>query len=416
MGEVDDREARKIGRRMAIIAFMAQNAASGLSFGVFGTMLVPLEQYFHVDRSISALGMPLLLMALALGAPIIGGIVHRIGTRKLMVAGAALGALGYGSLMVAPNIYVVLAAYALLIGPGYALLGAMLPSSLVSHWYAAGRGRVLGLINIPALLALVPLGATRLLEWGGLKLVYGSAALFMAILILPLLMIIDRPEERGLRPIGGAPQSHAEAPALPVAYATLAARPVLWLVLLIGCLLGSTGAAMSTHIVAYGISRGFDPLAAAAFLTVLGLSGVIGAPLFGWLADRFGGIGALMMDGGLQALLFAGLLFEPSYAVVLAIACGFGVASNGMVSAFYATLSERFGAQNFSRVYGLFGIANLVFVVGAPTMAGVIYTRTGNYQLPFAIMLGSSCLAIMVGLLVRANDGRTRVCKLEAGV
>jgi MFS family permease len=414
MRENNEKESRRIGRRMAVIAFLAQNAASGLSFGIFGTMLVPLEQHFQVDRSISALGMPLLLMSLALGAPIIGGIVHRVGARKLMTGGAMLGALGYGLLMIAPNIYVVLAAYALLIGPGYALLGAMLPSSLVSLWYAKGRGRVLGLINIPALLALIPLVATRLLEWGGLKLVYGCAALFMAALIIPLLTIVDRPAARGLRPVGDAPEALAEEEAPPARYGALAVKPVLWLVVLIGCLLGCTGAAMSTHIVAYGISRGFDPLAAAAFLTFLGLSGVIGAPLFGWLADRFGGVAALTIDGALQALLFACLLFEPSYPMVLAIACGFGVASNGMVSSFFTTLSERFGAENFSRVYGLFGIANVAFIVGAPTMAGVVYTQTGSYALPFAIMLGGSVLAILVGLLIRVGDARALMRRSQA--
>src|SRR6202007_673058 len=112
---------------------------------------------FHVDRSLSALGVPLLLLALAIGAPIIGAVVHRVGTRVLMTAGAGLSAAGYVLLMMAPNIYVVLASYALLIGPGYALLGAMLPSTLISHWYEQGRGRALGIINMPALLAVVPL-------------------------------------------------------------------------------------------------------------------------------------------------------------------------------------------------------------------------------------------------------------------
>lgn len=405
----NDKQARRLGLRMTVIAWFAQNACAGIGFGVFGTSLVALEQRFHVDRSLSALGVPLLLLALAIGAPIIGAVVHRVGTRVLMTAGAALSAAGYVVLMVAPNIYVVLASYALLIGPGYALLGAMLPSTLISHWYEQGRGRALGIINMPALLAVVPLIATRLLALGGLHLVYAAAALFMAALVPVMLMIIDKPSDRGLVPVGATAANRDEVGPPPVDYRALAARPAYWAVVLMGCILGGNGVVVSAHIVAMGIGRGFDPLAAAALLTAVGGFGIAGAPLFGWLSDRIGGVPALTINAALQSLLWVGLLLDPSYGFTLAIACGFGIGSGGMTGTFYATLSERFGARNFSRAYGLFGISNLPFTVGAPAMAGILYARTGSYRLSILIVLGALGVSILLGLLLRVSDGRRAV-------
>jgi MFS family permease len=404
--ENNDKEARRLGRRMIILGWLAQNASSGLAFGVFGTTLVALEQRYHVERSLSALGIPLLLLALAIGAPIIGTFVHRIGTRVLMTAGAALFSAGYVVLMLAPNIYVVLAGYAFLIGPGYALLGAMLPSTLISHWFEKGRGRALGIINMPALLAIVPLIATRMLGVGGLYMVYGAAALFMAALVPAMLMIVDKPSDRGLMPVGASAVGGGEALPPPIGYGVLAAQPAYWTVVIMGCILGGDGVVVSSHIVAMGIGWGFDPLAAAALLTAVGGFGIAGAPLFGWLSDKFGGVPALTLNAGFQGLLWIGLLFHPSYPVTLAIACGFGIGSGGMTSTFYATLSERFGPRNFSRAYGLFGITNLPFTVGAPAMAGILYARTGSYQLPFLIVLGALGLTIVLGILLRVSDGR----------
>jgi len=396
---------RRLARRMVLIAFLAQNAATGAAFGTFGTLISGLESQYHVSRSVSSLGISLVLVAIAISNPIISTLIRRFSIRLLMTTGAVLGGLGYAIAAIAPNIAIVLAAYGLLIGVGFALLGSVTPAALIGNWYVEGRGRALGFVYMPAFLAVMPFFATWLAGRGGVRLVFATLAFGMFAIIPALQAVRERPLSavpgREGRDGRGA---HAAAETSPLAYRDLARSSVYWRIVICGCCLAASGVSMATHIVPMALSWGYDPIQAATLLSLIGALGIIGSPACGWLVDRFGGVQTLALNAGIQSLLWIAAWSRPEFVVGLGCVVLAGILQGGMTGAFSATLSERFGPANFGQTFGLFSLLNLPFAFGAPFLSGVSFASTGSY----ATACLAEVLSLVAATLVAASTVRAK--------
>jgi MFS family permease len=393
---------------MTGVAFLAQNAMSGLVIGSFGPLVTTFEARFHVGRSVSTLGVPLVLLSLGLLAPVIGLLLRHLAIRTMMVAGAVLCLAGFALLALASNMTTILWAYGLLLGPGYALLGSMLPSALVSNWFVSGRGRALGIVNMPLMVGIVPIVASWLLRNFGLSATYAAMAAAMLCLLPALFLVVDKPEQRGLRPVG-AVAPVGPAPKQTMTYGRLIREPAYWAVALSGCILAGGAIMIVTHIAPMAIGWGINPARAALLVAAIGGIGALGSPLFGWLADKLGGTSALALNAGTQAILFTLLLTHPSFILLLAIAAGLGLTTGGMNAAVSTALSERFGPENFGHTYGLFVFVNLPFIVGLAPLAGYLFVVTGSYAVPFGGQVAALCVVAAMGAILYKNASRKHV-------
>jgi MFS family permease len=394
---------------MTFLAWLAQNAAIGLTFGVYGTLITSFERIYGVNRSVSTLGISLVLLAFALVGPVAGSLLHRFSIKTAMIAGACLSAIGYGLVSSATSMTSVLICYGLLIGPGAALLGGMLPSALVSNWYEAGRGRALGIVNMPLLVAVAPVASSWILVQWGLATVFVALAIMMLCLIPLLFLIIDHPDKKGLLPVGSRDHDRGSAqeakPAL-LNYGSLVRTPIYLGIVLLGCVLAAGGSTMGVHIVPMAVGLGIDPGQAALLLASIGALGVLGSPLFGMITDRFGGIAALSLNAILQALLWSVLLVQPSFPVLLLVSSGLGLTAGGMIASLNSTFSEYFGPANFGRAYGLFALIGLPFTVGAPVLAGYLFATLGSYQVPLGGQIIAFMLVAALGATLAWRRGR----------
>jgi MFS family permease len=405
----DGRKARRLGARMVVLSWLAYNMTFGLAFGSYGTFVTTFETKFQVTRSVSTLGLPLVLLSLALLAPFVGGLIGRISIRAMMIAGAALSAAGYLLLDFADGMGPVLADYALLIGPGAVLLGALLPSVLVTNWYDTGRGRALGIVNMPLLVGIVPPVSYWMTDHLGIGIVFAVMAAAMLALVPVLFLVVDRPADRGLRPIGAGSAADGEPLApVPVGYRAIARQPTYWMVALTGCVMSGGAVTMVTHFVAMAVGWGIDPTRAALLVTAVGFMGVVGSPLFGFVADRIGGSSSLALNAALQAAMWLLMLSHPAFPLLLTITAILGTASGGMVPAMNTALSERFGAENIGRTYGLFVFINLPFTVGLPALTGYLFDATGGYTAAFIGIAAALSLVAAMGLALRIAEGRAR--------
>jgi MFS family permease len=391
---------RRVARRMLWRAALAQNVMTGFVFGAFGTFVMGIEADYHVDRATSTLPIPLVLLALAVLAPIIGARLQRWSLRTIMLSGAVLMSLGFAGIAWAGSMLQLMLVFGLLIGPGAALLGGMIPIALVTRWYQAGLGRALGMVNVPLFTGLAPLFSVWLQE----HMSYRGVALVMAAVtfgLVPVLWgVISDPAQRGLQPVGaedkaGAPRS-APLPALP--YRKLLRSPALWATALIGVILAEASSTMVTHLLPMAVSWGHAPERAAWLLSALGLIGVIGSPLFGWVADRLGPPAALTLNVVVQASCWFALLGRPVFGLMLPLCLTLGLATSSMLSVFGAALSQRFGAVNFGRCYGVFSLINLPFVVSTPVIFGKVFTATGSYGPALVGQLVAFGVALCAGL------------------
>ena len=278
---------------------------------------------------------------------------------------------------------------------GAAGLLATSPSlALATAWFSHGRrGQATGAMTagapagslvtgllIPAFVVAFGVTGWRL-GW----FVLGGAVLVIGLTSLAL--VRNRPADVGLAPLGSA----AEPPAAPQAQAPanwglVYRSPLVWYLALLG--LASTLGTVSfiTFYAAYlSHERGIDPETAGRFWALTGVFGVVGAFLWGWVADRAGRKSALVLSFLLQGVTFA--LFaadaDPSVYALCAVLYGISSRANYAVMAILCgdLLGPRLGVAAF-------GVNNLLAGIGlaiGPALAGMMADLTASFTLSFLI-------------------------------
>jgi hypothetical protein len=73
----------RLALRMAVIAFLGRNIAIACNYGSFSVLLTPVEARLGIGRELSVLALPLVSLATAVFAPIIGTVASRYSLRLL---------------------------------------------------------------------------------------------------------------------------------------------------------------------------------------------------------------------------------------------------------------------------------------------------------------------------------------------
>jgi MFS family permease len=287
----------------------------------------------------------------------------------------------------------------------------MLPSALISNWFETGRGRALGIVNMPVLVAVAPVASSWILAVWGLSTVFVVLTGLMLCLIPMLFLIIDHPSKKGLLPVSSRKRESGsvEQPKQALlGYGSLVRAPIYWGIVLLGCVMAAGGTVMSIHIVPMAVGLGIDPGRAALLLASIGGLGILGSPLFGLITDRFGGVAALSLNALLQAVLWSVMLVQPAFPVLLLVTCGLGLTAGGMIASLSSTFSEYFGTANFGRAYGLFAFCSLPFIVGAPVLAGYLFSVQGSYQSSFGGQIAAFALVSALGATIAWRKRRNQ--------
>ena len=178
--------------RMAAIAFVTQNMTVACIWGAFSVLLTAVETRLGVGRELSTLAVPCVALATAVLAPITGMLASRYSLRLMMLTGAVLSVAGFVVLALADSYPLYLVAFGLLLGPGMAV-GAVLPATLVTRWYQVNRGRALGIVCTPIVIAIVPLLSSWVLQSYGLSATYAMLAILSAAMVVGALFVVDHP-------------------------------------------------------------------------------------------------------------------------------------------------------------------------------------------------------------------------------
>ena len=380
--------------RMAAIAFIAQNVGVGFMFGSFGLLLEPVEARLGIARDTSSLGMALVMLGMALCAPLVGALSARLSLRTLMMAGAAMSAAGYALLAIADTVAAYLAAYGLLIGPGLALVATVSPATLVTRWFDQGRGRALGLVHMPILVAAMPLACAAMLAAAGLAATYMMLAGGMALLLLPLFAVVDRPPVAAEAAEAATQTDGAGG----LSEKALLRQPGFWALTLAAAAISTGGTLLVTHLAPMVRGWGFDVAEGATLLSAMALAGIAGSLLFGWIADRIGGAVALAINCVNQALLWAVLLLKPSFPIMLAVIALIGVHAAAITATFGLALSQRFGAASFGRAFGLSSLITLPFLVAGVPVGAWFYVETGSYAGALWMQIGFYVLGAVAAM------------------
>jgi MFS family permease len=393
-----------LATRMAVISFVNQNITVGCIWGSFSVLLGAVETRLGVGRELSTLAVPVVNLATAALAPVAGALAARYSLRSLMLLGAALSVSGFAVLALTASYPLYLAAFGLLLGPGMAV-GVVLPATLVTRWYHVNRGRALGLVSVPIVVALVPLISTWMLQYHGLPAAYATLCALSVVSLIANFFIVDRPPTTDSAPVAGD-MTGAQGPVASDAMtmAKLLRSPVFWS-LMLAYIASVTGSIVITsQMVPVARTWGISATLAATLISVQSFAGITGTVLFGWVADRLGGALALAILVFDAAVLWTLLLLQPAFPAAVVIVALIGVHGAGAIPVLSVALSETFGRESFSRAYGLVNLVNLPFAVVSVPAAAMVYAHTGSYA--GAIVGEAAFLALGCLLVLLARRGR----------
>lgn len=386
--------------RMGLIAFLTQSICFGCMFGSFGVLLESVESKLGIGREASTLAFPLVTLGSTLLAPLVGTLAGKFSLKRLMILGTVMVSLGYALLGATHAYPLYLAAYGIFIGPGMCFSGQVPPSVLVTRWFTYQRGRALGFVHMPIMIAVLPVLVAVVLRDYGANAVYFSLAALIACTLIPISMIVDYPPS-AVDPSGeDQAAEHAVDPGLTSGQLLKDLR--FWVLTFATAAILAGQVMIVTHLVPMAKGWGLSDTTAASLLSANSFAGVAGTLLFGWLADKWGGRNTLIVACVDSIVLWIIMLLHPALPILGTVVVLIGLHGAAGLPMFGVAISEAFGKASFGRAFGLGTLGVLPFSVGAPPLAAAVFVRTGSYADAIAVHLalfaiGAALLVLFVG-------------------
>jgi MFS family permease len=385
--------------------FITQILIYGVWYG-YSVFLVSLLREFGWSRSLLSGAFSTFVMVHGLLGPVIGWLLRRFGSRRLIMAGALL--MGFAMFLMAEttqwwHLYVafgIIAAFAM-------SLAGWIPSVvLVGGWFPDRYGTAIGVMGSGigvSIFALVPL-AQVLIETFGWRWAYRILGLAVVAWVLPatLYLVRDPPPGDHLT-VGSASPRHTERGGSASGYWTLASAVRTWQfwgvagVFFTGNFVTQM---LLIHQVAYLVDHGVPVMTAAAIGGAVGLVSIAGKVGWGALSDRTSRPLAYSLAFACVALSVGGLVlagwYPTSYLPYLyAVLIGIGYAAMAPLPP--ALTNDMFAGPGFSMIFStVYTVGGLGLAAGTWS-AGWIFDASGSYA--GALWLGS-VMAVISPLLM----------------
>jgi len=331
-----------------------------------------------------------------------------IGSRRLIFAALVAIAGSMALISQARSFIAVLILYFITgIGSGAANVPMM---GLITAWFdRAIRGRAAGFVVIGSGFAiiisgkLIPFVNGLLGEEGWRTNWLILAGLVSAIAGLAFLVLRNRPEDRGLAPLGSEDRTVAPMPSSHSApRESIYRNRTLYLLGSIYFLFGYTYVIYATFIVTTLVrERGFSETIAGNFWSWVGFLSLFSGPVFGTLSDRLGRKAGLMIVFAFQMLAYLLVAAPLSHLFLYVSIVCFGIVAWSIPSIMVAAVSEYVGPD---KALAAFGFITFIFGVGqitGPSIAGIFAERTGSFSSSFAMASAFAFAAILLTSFLR---------------
>ncbi|MEZ4513334.1 MAG: MFS transporter [Chloroflexota bacterium] len=390
--------------RTLVFAILSASLAVMLSTGIrqsFGLLLQPIGQTLGTGRTVFSLAIA--LSNIIYGLPLVGILADRIGSRRVLLAGGGLYALG-----------LVLLSRISSAGGLYLTLGGMVGVALSATTYVVvlgavgqmvspdSRSRVFGIITAAGssgMFVVPPLVQFLLTTFNWQRTLLVLAAISLVILLLAF-GLPNRP--------GGDLGVSAEGEEPFAKILRRASGHGGYLLLIVGFFVcGFHVAFISTHLPAYLGDNGLPPFTAAAALSLIGGFNMAGSVTFGWLGDRFRKKNLLSLVYLLRSIIITLFLLLPLTqlsALVFAGAIGFvWLATVPLTS---GTVAQIFGTRYLSTLYGIVFLSHQVGAFLGVWLGGRLYDTVGSYD---AVWYMAIALGVVASLAQMAITDRPAV-------
>lgn len=387
-------------RALAGSGVLAMFGVSALYGSTFGLFLLPLQQSLGWSRGEIAFALTLATLFTPLVAPLTGWVVDKVPLRPLILAGVVLQSLNFAAFsMMQGSVWVY---YGLCLALMVTAAGASLLSlaKLVQGWFDRSLGRALGLLFACGAIGgiLHPLWTQAVISQFGWR----QAFLVMAGLSLlacgaAALLFVRERDPATRRGASAVPDARPTAPTAaavdasgPGSMAAFLRDAIWWKLALFNMLFALGVGAIFMHFAALLQDRGATPGQAAIAMSLVGLGGLTGNLLAGWLADRMPASRLAVIVMAVPML--ATLVIYAGGGLWVSIAAGglLGLCSGGDNSVSLLLARRYFSADTFGRASATQMVASAAGGGISPWLAGLVHDRTGSYDL--ALIMAAACM------------------------
>ena len=137
------------------------------------------------------------------------------------------------------------------------------------------------------------------------------------------------------------------------------------------------------HIIAYCGDLGYGPARGAEMLSLMLGCGVISRLASGFIADRIGGVGTLIIGSFLQCLALLFYIPFDGLTSLYIVSAFFGLAQGGIVPSYALIVRDYFPAREAGTRISLVLTATVLGMALGGWLSGVIFDYTGSYKAAF---------------------------------
>ncbi len=335
-----------------------------------------------------------------------GHIARLIGSRRLIVIALVIIAASMALISRAGSFTAILVLYFVTgMGSGAANVPVM---GLITAWFDRTiRGRAAGFVVIGSGFAIIISGklipfVNRTIGPEGWRINWMILAATVAVIaVVGHIFLRNKPEDKGLEPLGSDGKSVTSVPQTREG-TSIYKNKTLYLLGAIYFLFGYTYVIYATFIVTTLVrERGFSETVAGNFWSWVGLLSLLSGPVFGTISDRLGRKAGLMIVFSLQSLAYL-LVAANLPPLFLYLSIGFyGIVAWSIPSIMVAAVSEYVGID---RALSAFGFITFIFGLGqitGPSIAGVLAERTGSFSSSFFMAAAFAGVAFVLASFLK---------------
>jgi MFS family permease len=368
-----------------------------------GVFLKPVSAELGITRGDLSSAVFLAAICTAIACPLLGWLLDRFGTRRVMMPGILLYALvvaGFALMQTKP-VFLIPLIFAL-VGFVGAVQTPIPYAAAVTQWFDRQRGLALGIATAGVGLgvALLPPFLAMLIGAFGWRHAYLGLAIAVLVLAwLPVALFVREPP--GLAQAAARRTDANLTDALPGIPAAAALKQWQFWALTVAFFLAVMAInGTLTHVIPLLTDRGIPPQQAALMFSFAGYAIILGRILAGWCLDRFWGpyvamcffvvpmLGIALLGSGATGLV----------PLIGAILCGAGIGAEIDLMAFF--ISRYFGLKAYGKIYGImFAVFNIGTGLG-PALSGLSFDRFHSYGpifIVYEVALAITCL-LFIGL------------------
>ena len=393
-----------LGASFIILFF---NSGAQTSFGI---LFKPMIAEFGWSRGMLSFAFFVNMVVFSIILPVAGKFYDKYGPRWVLISSTVFISAGYMLSSSISSIWQFYIYYGVFAAIGMGGTSVPLFAAIMSKWFNKWRGLIISLAlsgNCLGQFILVPVFnnfATRY-GWRASYFLIGII-MFTVNMLLILFVIKDNPEN-----IPSPAQSQSKTRELDKIIAMenrssdLTLKDAMktgsfWFFNLMMFVCGSGDYLVINHLVPFVTDNGISPVIASSMLAWAGFMAMIGILISGPVSDIIGNKIPVAVTFVLRVLAFALILFDKSLISSYIFALGFGFTL--LVTApLSTTLAGRI--YGFTHIGLITGVINTVHFMGGGVgtyITGVLYDRTGSYNIAFFLSLVLAFIAVVSTVLI----------------